>query len=133
VFLTLIAADALIAVGTAVGVALLLLPGLVFATYTFIAAPLIELQQLGVRDALRESARLVKRNFWRVLAIALLFYKGTEVVANVAVLPFHGIAAEAGVHLAVESLLEPLQGAAAVILALSLLDLHGEKAPQPRH
>ena len=130
-YLTLIAADAAIAVGTAVGLALLIVPGIMFITYTFIAPPLIEVRHLGLRAAMRESVRLVRGNFWRVLGLAALFYGGTELVTSLLMLPFHDFETEAIAHLAIETVLEPFQGVAAVIIALGLLEIHGEPTVAP--
>jgi hypothetical protein len=130
-YLTLIAADVVIAVGTALGLALLVVPGIMFITYTFIAPPLIEVRDLGLRAALRESVHLVRGNFWRVLALVVIFYGGTELVTSLVMLPFHDFESEAVAHLAIEAVLEPFQGAAAVIIALALLEIHGVEPVAP--
>ncbi len=129
----LIVADLLIAAGTALGLVLLIVPGIAFATYTFVGPALMELRGVGVRDGLRESVRLVRGNAWRVLLVGLLFYQLTEAVSALFSDPFHSFAEGAVAHLAAEAVMSPLQGAATVILALSLIELHGEKAPEPRH
>jgi hypothetical protein len=62
----LIAVDVLVALGTAVGVILLVLPGIVFYTWFALAAPVVKIERLGVRAALRRSRELVRGNFWQV-------------------------------------------------------------------
>ena len=59
-WLPLIGMDLLLALGTAVGFLLLVLPGLVFLTYFAIGPAVIEIEQRGVGDALRRSAALVR-------------------------------------------------------------------------
>ena len=122
---SLIAIDLVIALGTMVGLVLLVVPGIVFATYTFTSSALVEVRGLGVRPALREGFRIVRGNFWRVLAIAVTVYVATEAAAQVASGLVHGLEREAVAHLIAEAVLEPFQGVAAVIVALSLLRIHG--------
>ncbi|MDP9228128.1 MAG: hypothetical protein M3M99_03630, partial [Actinomycetota bacterium] len=125
-YLALIAVDVLIAIGTALGLVLLIVPGILFATYTYVAPVLIELQDVSIRRSFSKSLELVRGHFWPVLAIGLLFYAGTEAAVNALMLPFHGFAHEVGAHLAIESVFEPLQGIATVLVGLRLLELHGE-------
>ena len=60
----LIAADLLIAVGAAIGVVLLIVPGLLFLAYFSITPAVIEIEDRGIRDAFRRSARLVRGRVW---------------------------------------------------------------------
>lgn len=126
-YLTLIAIDLVVAIGIALGLALLILPGILFAAYTLTAPPLVEVRGLGVRAALREARELVRGNFRRVLAATLVAYLGTELAVQLLALPFHGYGIEAAAHLAAEAIVEPFQGMAAVIVALALLDIHGRE------
>jgi len=121
----LIAADVLIAVGTALGLVLLIVPGVIFATYTLITTVVIELQDASIREGFERSVSLVRGSFRRVLAIGAVLIAGTEAVTALLVAPFHGFAAEAGVHLGVGALLEPFQGVATVLVALALMELRG--------
>lgn len=130
-YLTLIAIDLTIAAGTAIGLILLVVPGIMFATYTFIAPALVEVRHLGLRAAVREAFELVRGSFWRVLAIAAIAYEGTEVIVGLLVLPFHGVQYEAAAHLIIEGVIEPFQGVAAVLTALALLEIHGRKPVEP--
>jgi hypothetical protein len=131
-YLTLIGIDLVVALGTTIGLVLLVIPGLVFVTYTFVASALVETRGLGVRAALRESFELVRGNFWRVALVGISVYVGTEAAAQIASALVHGAELDAGAHLLAEALLEPFQGVAAVILALTLLGLHGRE-PLPAH
>jgi hypothetical protein len=126
-YLTLIALDITVAVGTALGLLFLIVPGVLIGTYTFAAPALAEVRDLGFRAALRESFEIVRGNFWRVLAIGAVAILGTAIVGELIAMPFDGFAAGAAAHLFSEALVEPLQGAAAVITALALLDLHGRE------
>lgn len=126
-YLTLIAIDLIVALGTAVGLLFLVVPGFAFATYTFISPALVEVRGLGLRAALREGYELVRGNFRRVLVIGVTVYVVTEAASELVALPFEGFKLEAAGHLLGEAVLQPFQGAAAVIVALALLEIHGRE------
>ena len=124
--LRLIAADILIIAGTTLGLLLLVIPGVIFATYTLVTTVVIELEDTSIRDGFRRSASLVRGSFWRVLAIGLILIAATEGVTSLLLLPFHGFAAEAALHLGIEAVILPFQGVATVLVALGLMELRGE-------
>jgi hypothetical protein len=64
----LIAADVLLTAVVVLGLALLVVPGILFFTWFAFVAPLIEIEERGVRDAFRRSRELVRGRFWIVLA-----------------------------------------------------------------
>jgi hypothetical protein len=125
----LIVADVLLAVGIAAGIALLVVPGVVFATYYALTPALIKLEGRTVRGGFRRSRELVSGSFWPVLALIAGVLVGTEVASELLALPFHQFAAELVEHLAVEALLEPVQGLVTVLTVLALLELRGEHEP----
>jgi hypothetical protein len=122
----LIASDLLLAIGAAIGFLLLVVPGVIFLTYFFIAPAVVKLEGLGVRDAFRRSATLVRGSFWRVLAIGLVALLGTELAAEGLAHLVHGLALDLAAQIAVDAALEPLQGLVTVLVALSLIELRGE-------
>jgi hypothetical protein len=125
--LRLIVADLVIAAGTALGLLLLVVPGVLFATYFLITTVMIETEDRSVPQAMRRSASLVRGNFWRVLAVGLVTVLGTEVVSAALEAPFHGLETETAVNLAVEAIVEPFQGLATVLVAFGLMELRGER------
>lgn len=75
----LIVVDLVISAGTAVGLELLVVPGLVFATWFGLAPVLVETRRLGARAALERSRELTRGCFWRVfilLAAPLILVTG---------------------------------------------------------
>lgn len=65
------------------------IPAAVFLWVRFsVAAPAMVLERAGVRTALRRSARLVTRSWWRVFGILLLIQLMAQILASVLVLPF---------------------------------------------
>jgi hypothetical protein len=68
-YLRLIAVDVVFALAVAIGLVLLIVPGVIAFTWFVLAAPVVEIEERGVRDALRRSRELVRGNFWRVLGL----------------------------------------------------------------
>ena len=56
----LIVVDILFSLGLALGLALLLIPGLVFFARYILAAPILEIERVGVADSFRRSRRLAR-------------------------------------------------------------------------
>lgn len=121
----LVVADLILAVGAAIGLLLLVVPGLVFLTYFFIVPAVIKLEGVAVRDGFRRSVELVRGSFRRVFSIVVLTVLGTEAISDGLAYLAHGGVADIIVETAVDATLEPLQGLVTVLLALALIELHG--------
>jgi hypothetical protein len=67
----LIAIDLIYGAVVALGVVLLVVPGVLAFVWLGLAAPVIEIEHRGVREALQRSVRLVRGKFW-VVALVLL-------------------------------------------------------------
>ena len=65
----LIAVDILFSLGLAVGLALLVLPGLIFFARYVLAAPLLEVERHGVADSFRRGRRLARGHAIPLLAL----------------------------------------------------------------
>jgi hypothetical protein len=110
---------------------LLIVPGLVFLTYLSITPAVIEIEDRRLFDAFRRSARLVRGQAWRVFVLVVGVILVTESLAQGLLALFHGFVAELGSHVAVAALLESIQGLVIALVAISLIQLHGE-AVRPR-
>lgn len=124
----LIAVDLILALGTAAGMVLLIVPGVVVYAYLVIAPALIELDRDSVRAAIKRSIELVRGNFWRVLGISLLAIIATDSIATVLESPIHGLEAEVAFNLAIEVALEPFQALVTVLMALALIEIHSARS-----
>jgi hypothetical protein len=131
-WVSLITADLLIAVGAAVGLLLLVIPGLVLLTYLAITPAVIEIEGRGVRDALRRSASLVQGQFLRVFVLVIGSLLITEGLAEGLAYVIHGLAPEFVTEIAIDAVLESAQGLIVALLAISLIQLRGEEIPPPR-
>jgi hypothetical protein len=130
-WLRLIAADVLIAFGAAIGVILLILPGLIFLAYFSIAPAVIEIENRSVRDAFRRSAELVRGRVRRVGALVVGAILATELLAQGLLALVHGFLGELASELAVDALLESIQGLVIALVAIALIELHGDRLPAP--
>jgi hypothetical protein len=123
--------DLVITTGAAIGFMLLVLPGLIFLTYVAASAPLMKLEHLGVSESIDRSISLVRgRARWVFVIIA-----GAVVITELGVqgvtLPFDGPVMLSMMNLFGEAIFQPFEGLAVALVAVHLLDLHGE-APAPR-
>jgi hypothetical protein len=125
----LIAVDVLLGIGAAIGLLLLIVPGLIFLAYFSIAPALIKIEHLSVWASLKRCVQLVRGQFWRVFVVVVGAIGFTEIAMQVITLPFHGFRAAVVADLIAEGLLEPFEGLVIVLTALALLDLRGETPP----
>ena len=64
---SLIAADVLITVITAIGMVFLVIPGIIVFTLFAVTGPVVNIEQRGAISAMKRSAQLVRTHFWLVL------------------------------------------------------------------
>ena len=124
----LIVLDIMISIGAAVGLLLLVLPGLIFLAYVGISPAVMKLEHRGPLAALRRSVELVRGNLWRVFAIVVGVILITEVAVQAITFPFHGLALLTAIDLVAQGLLQPIEGLAVVVVTVRLLELHGQAA-----
>jgi hypothetical protein len=133
-YLSLIAADLVLAVGTSIGLVLLLVPGLVFYTWFALAAPVIKIERLGVRSAFRRSAALVRGSFWPVALILGVLYVGSNLLTSAAQDASFWSAGDSllgdwAAAVAVGVLLTPIEAVVAVVMTYELIQLHAARRP----
>jgi hypothetical protein len=68
----LIGADVLLSLGAVVALLLLVVPGLIFYTFFSLVGPAVVMENRGVFDGFRRSARLVRGHFWLTLLLVTL-------------------------------------------------------------
>jgi hypothetical protein len=126
----LVLLDIVLTVGTALGLVLLVIPGLIFMAFFSISPALVKFEHQSVWGSMRRSRELVRGNFWRVMATVVGTILATEIAVSLISTPFHGLAIVTFVDLAADGLLQPIEGLVIVVVALTLLKLRGE-APEP--
>jgi hypothetical protein len=121
----LILVDLLFVLGSAIGLALLIVPGIVFFTWFALAGPVVELEGAGVKTAFARSRQLVRGHFWVVLLVLLPIALMSELLATGVVTGLHEL-----IHSPLLSdwigesltgtILNPFYAVAAVIITLRL-------------
>jgi hypothetical protein len=121
----LIAVDLLFGLGVAVGLVLVVAPGVVAFTLFALAGPLVELDGLSVGAAFARSRRLVRGHFWTVLAVLGPITLASEALTDVALTVGHGALGDSLLadwlgESAANIVLSPLYAVAAVLITLRL-------------
>ncbi len=127
----LIAVDLLFGIAVAIGLLLLVVPGVVLFTWFALAGPLVELDKVGVREAFARSRRLVRGNFLPVLAVLGPIALASEVLVNAVLRAGHGALGDSllsdwAVESAANVALSPFYAVAAVLITI---ELSGRQAP----
>lgn len=124
----LVLLDLIVTIGTAIGFLLLVLPALIFLTYVAASAPLMKLEHLGVWESIRRSVRLVRgraRSVFVIIASAVVL---SELAVQLIGIPVEGVVALTVANLLGEAIFQPFEGLAMALVAVHLLELHGEAA-----
>jgi hypothetical protein len=132
----LIAVDLLFGIAVALGLILLVVPGVVVFTWFALAGPLVELDRVGVRESFARSRRLVRGNFLPVLAVLGPIALGSEVLVDAVLRAGHGALGDSFVSdWVVESAanvgLSPFYAVAAVLMTLQLSGAENARSGQP--
>jgi hypothetical protein len=126
----LVVLDLVVTMLAAIGFAFFVIPGLIVLTYIAISPVILKLEHLGVQDALARSIQLVRGRARQVFVIAIDAIVITELAVQAIAAPFDGVALLTVVNLIAEGILQPIEGLAIALVAIHLLELHGE-APAP--
>lgn len=95
----IVGVSVLAALLVALGFIAFVIPGFVLMTMLSIVAPVLVIEDLGVRAALRRSWRLVRPQFWRVVAVVTIpMLVESFAVEGVAAVVGHTVLAELAVH-----------------------------------
>jgi hypothetical protein len=125
----LVLLDLVLTLGGAIGLALVVVPGLVFLCWFSTAPALVKFEHRGVWGSMRRSRELVRGNFWSVFVMVVGVILMTETIVEEISAQFHGAAVVTVVNLLADGLFQPIEGLTIVVVALALLELRGE-APE---
>jgi hypothetical protein len=130
----LIAADILVSVVVVIGLVLLIVPGVVFLAWFAFVAPVIEIEDRGLRDSFRRSRELVRGRLWVVLALVLGVTLASEAVTAAMVGLAHsllgeGLLADWLAEAAGDIVTNPPYAVVVVLLAVELMRERGEAPP----
>ena len=130
----LIAADILVSALIVIGLLLLIAPGIIFLAWFAFVAPVIEIEDRGLRDSFRRSRELVRGRFWIVLAVVLGVTLTSEALITGMVELAHsvlgeGLFAEWLAEVAGEVLTNTPYAVVVVLMAVELMRERGEAPP----
>ena len=133
-YLRLLAIDLIFAVIVAIGLVLLIVPGLVAFAWFGLAAPVAKVESRGVRDAFRRSRELVRGSSGRVLALLLPAILIGDLLAELLVGAVEsafgdGSGIEVLGSVAVEMLTAPIFALVAVVATHHLIALDAGREP----
>lgn len=131
----LIAVDLIYVAIIAVGLAAFVLPGLLLYVYLGLAAPVVEIEQKGVRAGFRRSVDLVRGHFWIVAAILIPLELAGDVITNLAIDLSHTLLGDTFASgwladTATNIVFTPFYAVAAVLLTLDLVKDRDGMAPR---
>jgi hypothetical protein len=134
-YLRLIVIDVLYVVLVALGLALLVVPGVLAFIYLGLAAPVVEMEGRTVRGALARSWRLVRGRFWLVFAVLVPIEIANDAITDLATALTHALLgnslfAEWLTDTVSNIVLTPFYAVAAVLLAIDLIAARDGAAPQ---
>lgn len=132
---TLIAVDIVFGVLVALGLVVLVVPGVLLFVYLGLAAPVAEIERRGWRDAFRRSRRLVRGHFWLVFAVLVPIELASDALTDLATAGAHALLGDSLVaewltDTASNIVLTPFYAVAAVLLTLDLIAERDGAAPE---
>jgi hypothetical protein len=78
----LIAVDILLTLGIAIGLVLLIVPGVLLFGWFALAGPIVEIEGRGVRAAFARSRELVRGSFWTILLVLVPITIASELLTS---------------------------------------------------
>jgi hypothetical protein len=135
VILPLIGAGILAGFGIALGLVLLIVPGLILMTIWAVIAPVIVVEHSGVIDAFGRSRELVRDQGWQVfgviVSVFLIAIVAGFVLSMIGAAITDSVAGRIIFNLIASTLTAPLTALAAATLYFNLLAIKGEGTPVP--
>ena len=133
VILPLIGAGILAGLGIALGLILLIVPGLILMTIWAVIAPVIVVEHSGVIDAFGRSRELVRDHGWQVFGVifvvGLIAFVASIVLGIVGASITDSVAGRIIFNLIASTLTAPLTALAAATIYFNLLAIKGEGTP----
>jgi len=126
----LIAVDLILTFGSALGLLLLVIPGLIWLAWFSLSPAIVKLEHRDIWGSLRRSREIVRGNFWPVMWMVVGTILVTEMIVEAISVPFSSDLMVALVDLLADGLLQPIEGLVIVVVTLDLLELRGE-LPEP--
>lgn len=131
----LVGAGLVVVAGSALGLMLLIAPGLYLFAIWAVAAPVIVIERLGVTDSLGRSRQLVRGNGWPVLgAVLLAFLIGAAVAVGMtfgANAILEGEIVETVLGTLAATITAPIEALVASVLYFRLVEIERQRTTEP--
>ena len=128
----LLVADVVITAAFIVGVALLIIPGLLVLVWTTPVFPLLSMERQRVWPTIRRSLHLVRGNAWRVFVIIGSIWLAGQIIGGVVATLFHyEPVIDAILHHLVVLVFEPLSAAVVVVATYELVTIDAARRKEP--
>jgi hypothetical protein len=133
----LIVIDLIYVAAVLLGMAALIVPGVLIFIYFGLSGPVVEIEERTVREAFRRSFDLVRGNFWLVFFVLAPIELLGEALGELLGEWIHGLAhgflGEWIAETVSDSVLSPLYAVAVVLLTLELIRRRDGEAPALKH
>ncbi len=133
----LIVIDLIYVAAVLLGMAALIVPGVLIFIYFGLSGPVVEIEERTVREAFRRSFDLVRGNFWLVFFVLAPIELAGEALGELLGEWIHGLAhgfiGEWIAETVSDSVLSPLFAVAVVLLTLELIHRRDGEAPALKH
>jgi hypothetical protein len=114
------ALDLVLPIVTAIGFALLIVPGVLIYVYLSLSPAIVELDHVGMREAMRRSHAMVRGNFWPVLLVFAVVVVLAGVVEELLQSLADAFLGYGVINLAIQMLGAPFTGLATVLMVYVL-------------
>jgi hypothetical protein len=114
------AVDLVLPIITAIGFALLIVPGVLIYVYLSLTPAIVELDHTGMRESMRRSYHRVRGNFWRVLLVFVVVLGVSSVVEQLLQAAVTFTIGDGIVNWVVQLFSAPFNGLATVLMAYAL-------------
>jgi hypothetical protein len=114
------AVDVVLPLMTAIGFALLIVPGVLVYVYLALTPAIVELEHVGMRESMRRSLARVRGNFWRVLLVFVIVLGVSGAVEEVLQGLVTFTIGDGVVNWVIQLFSAPFNGLATVLMAYAL-------------
>jgi hypothetical protein len=125
------AVDVVLPLITAIGFALLIVPGVLIYVYLSLTPAIVELEHTGMRESMRRSRNAVRGNFWRVLVVFVIVLGVSGAIEELLQEAVTVTIGDGLVNWVIQLFSAPFNGLATVLMAYALRPVAVERETAP--
>jgi hypothetical protein len=123
--------DLFLPVVIAVGIILLVVPGILAAVYLALSPAFAEVDHTGFKESMRRSVRAVRGSFWQVLAVFLVLIVASQILQQILQDLIDHLAGGIAVAILTQAVFAPFYGLAIATITLDRREAKPELAGRP--